>query len=940
MTINTSTIGSIVDVTNSEVQYYGVINLQGTEGTSAGVQYNLVQNRYQFRSTATDKAYVGARGLVLYEPHDSGVEVITIEAPSSVSGAYSLVLPSAIPTSNSTFVVDISGGMQFKTAIITNLSSFSSDGYTHVLYAKADGTVDEIARMIDNQLLVGNTAGAPQVVTLAADSTGTDWLISGSTIKVQLSQDLTNTASPSFAGLYLTTFDGVVKAVSGTFSAAPLVNADVDAAAAIDFSKLASLPAAKILVGNASNVATAVNMSGDVTIDASGNTDVAASVILDQVLSGLVSGSGAILATDTVLQAFGKVQTSISGLATGNLSGDTAISVSGGTGAVVGSGVVLTLADASSSGRGAVTTGSQSFAGLKTFLSGLESSSGINITGNSVVQGITGNTLNITGDSNLAAITAQHSQVSEIVVISGISGSSLSVTGDSIQANISGTGLYVSGNVELSGTVDGLDVSGHTHDGSASGGQQLPLTSLETVSGNAYDLLMRDSSGAVVSDYYIRKTLQSANSSNIGSPSNAFAHVYTPSVEVVSTPSNIISIQPPAGLSASYVLKLPLDDGNNNELLKTDGSGNLSWTTISSVGMTNPMTLSGDMIYAAMGGPTVQEITRISAVTSASGELGGKYFRIDSPVSGYYVWIEESSGSTDPSAANPGRTGIKVTSVSYSPNQIATQIEDTLKGNQGGPVGVFTTSSDTGTVPPTVTITCVLSGAVPDAVDGDTNMSFAVLQQGADSQTSTPSALHIGTSGQVLRSDGTFPVWGDDVGFANPMSTSGAMIIGGTSGAPSALAAGTSGQVLTISEGVPSWQTPSTAANTVTGTPLITGTSSASSDVFVALGQSGTPVGITLGAGNYLIFARATAFFNTPYCYLRISTSSSSSTSGQITNDYLTYGVGNTGAGFASTCIAPINITITGTTSYYLWGANGSGGGTGLHYGELKALKY
>lgn len=45
-----------------------------------------------------------------------------------------------------------------------------------------------------------------------------------------------------------------------------LVNANIDAAAAIAFSKLASLTSANILVGSAGNVATAVAMSGDATI--------------------------------------------------------------------------------------------------------------------------------------------------------------------------------------------------------------------------------------------------------------------------------------------------------------------------------------------------------------------------------------------------------------------------------------------------------------------------------------------------------------------------------------------------------------------------------------------------------------------------------------------------------------------------------------------------
>lgn len=55
-----------------------------------------------------------------------------------------------------------------------------------------------------------------------------------------------------------------------TIANSAINNAKVDAAAAIDFSKLAALPSAQILVGSAGNVATAVAMSGDTTISNAG----------------------------------------------------------------------------------------------------------------------------------------------------------------------------------------------------------------------------------------------------------------------------------------------------------------------------------------------------------------------------------------------------------------------------------------------------------------------------------------------------------------------------------------------------------------------------------------------------------------------------------------------------------------------------------------------
>ena len=59
--------------------------------------------------------------------------------------------------------------------------------------------------------------------------------------------------------------------VSGNAS---IVNGDIDASAAIAYSKLAALTSGNILVGNASNVATSVAMSGDVTITNTGATTI------------------------------------------------------------------------------------------------------------------------------------------------------------------------------------------------------------------------------------------------------------------------------------------------------------------------------------------------------------------------------------------------------------------------------------------------------------------------------------------------------------------------------------------------------------------------------------------------------------------------------------------------------------------------------------------
>jgi hypothetical protein len=65
-----------------------------------------------------------------------------------------------------------------------------------------------------------------------------------------------------------------------------IANADINASAAIAFSKLASLTSANILVGNGSNVATSVAVTGDVTISNAGVTAIATGVVVDADISG------------------------------------------------------------------------------------------------------------------------------------------------------------------------------------------------------------------------------------------------------------------------------------------------------------------------------------------------------------------------------------------------------------------------------------------------------------------------------------------------------------------------------------------------------------------------------------------------------------------------------------------------------------------------------
>ena len=91
---------------------------------------------------------------------------------------------------------------------------------------------------------------------------------------------LTQATTISNADEFVIEQSGLTKRVAASVVRGGLVNADVDAAAAIAFSKLAALDSANILVGNASNVATKVAVTGDVTISNAGVTAIGSAKVL------------------------------------------------------------------------------------------------------------------------------------------------------------------------------------------------------------------------------------------------------------------------------------------------------------------------------------------------------------------------------------------------------------------------------------------------------------------------------------------------------------------------------------------------------------------------------------------------------------------------------------------------------------------------------------
>ena len=107
---------------------------------------------------------------------------------------------------------------------------------------------------------------------------------------------------PDISGIVVTTGDtGTV--TSTMIANGAIVNADINASAAIDYSKLATLSSGNIVLGNAANVAASTAVTGDVTISNTGVTAISSGVIVDADInaSAAISGSKIVAGTISVV---------------------------------------------------------------------------------------------------------------------------------------------------------------------------------------------------------------------------------------------------------------------------------------------------------------------------------------------------------------------------------------------------------------------------------------------------------------------------------------------------------------------------------------------------------------------------------------------------------------------------------------------------------------
>lgn len=254
-----------VTITSGELVYGGTydasINRVGSV-TSAGTAVGLTAGAILPAASATNNRYY----LVVSDSgNGSG------NAPNEP-----LAPPDMILSNGATWdLIDVSNAIAGQTATNISFTPYGAIIATNVQtalqelddekLAKAGGTVTGALEIGTTGSLVfeGSTADAYETTLGVVDPTADRSIL-----------------LPNSSGTLITTGDtGVI--TSTMIADGTIVNGDINASAGIAYSKLAALSAGRLIVGNASNVPTAVDITGDVTINSSGVTAIGSGVIVN-----------------------------------------------------------------------------------------------------------------------------------------------------------------------------------------------------------------------------------------------------------------------------------------------------------------------------------------------------------------------------------------------------------------------------------------------------------------------------------------------------------------------------------------------------------------------------------------------------------------------------------------------------------------------------------
>ena len=278
---------AITTLTKGSLVFGGTYNAgtsQMVATTSAGIAAGLaVGSNLPTPSSTTDGVYVVVSSS---GTPSSPAPVVALAPPDYVLGVTN-------SSGSSWNEVDLSQTVAGQVASNITFTPYGQLSATNVQDALQELETEKMGLgggTVTGQLLIGNTGSlvfegstvdAYELTLAVTDPAGSDKTIT----------------FPDRTGTVVTTGD--TNTVTSTMVDASLVNANLAANAAIAFSKLAALSSAQILVGNGSNVATAVAVTGDIGITNAGVTSITAGAIVNADVSSTAAITGSKITTGT-----------------------------------------------------------------------------------------------------------------------------------------------------------------------------------------------------------------------------------------------------------------------------------------------------------------------------------------------------------------------------------------------------------------------------------------------------------------------------------------------------------------------------------------------------------------------------------------------------------------------------------------------------------------
>lgn len=305
-----------ITITAGEIIYAGTFDASTPAGvgkvasvTTAGSAIGLTAGSELPAASETNNRY--------YLVVSVGGTITSGSAPNTALAAPDMILSNGTSWEEIDVSTSVTGATQASNITFTPYENLQSTNVQAALQELDDQKIGAAGAMITGELLIGtagalafegSTANAYETYLAVADPTADRTItlpdVSGTVITTGDTGTVTSAmlaGSIALSKLATVTSGNIILgnssnaaasvAVTGDISissagvvditAGSIVNADISATAGIAFSKLATLSSGSIIVGNSSNAAAAVAMTGDVTISNAGVTSIASGAIVN-----------------------------------------------------------------------------------------------------------------------------------------------------------------------------------------------------------------------------------------------------------------------------------------------------------------------------------------------------------------------------------------------------------------------------------------------------------------------------------------------------------------------------------------------------------------------------------------------------------------------------------------------------------------------------------